>query len=279
MTGNWLEEQFGLCGRVALVTGSSGDLGGAIAHGLGGAGATVALHGTSVARLERRSRRLREAGIPTELFALDLRSQDAAHRLIGDVVDRFGRLDVLVNCAGVNSRKPALDVTPEDYARVIDLNQGAAFYLCQAAGRVMIPQGGGKIINIGSLTNTLGLSGISVYGMAKAGLGQLTRTLAIEWAPHNVQVNCISPGFFRTAMTEEVWQDERRVGWLRDHIPIRRAGSADELAGVAVFLSSHASSYVTGQTVAVDGGVLAGIPGYGASDGDIVRDTTSSEVR
>lgn len=126
----------------------------------------------------------------------------------------------------------------------------------------MPSHGGGKIILIGSLTNILGLGGISVYGMAKAAVGQLTRTLAVEWAAQNVQVNCIAPGFFRTGMTESVWQDPRRSAWLLEHIPARRGGRPEELAGLCVFLASPASDYLTGQTIAVDGGVLAGPPGY-----------------
>jgi NAD(P)-dependent dehydrogenase (short-subunit alcohol dehydrogenase family) len=136
--------------------------------------------------------------------------------------------------------------------------------MCQAAGRVMLSQRSGKVINIGSLTNTLGLGGISIYGMAKAGLGQLTRTLAVEWAPSNIQVNCIIPGFFQTQMTQEVWCDERRVDWLESHIPMRRGGQPDELGGLAVLLSGPSSTYITGQSFAVDGGVLAGSPGYEA---------------
>jgi NAD(P)-dependent dehydrogenase (short-subunit alcohol dehydrogenase family) len=265
MSATWLTEQFGLEGKVALVTGASGDLGFAIAKALGAAGAVVALHGTTPERVEKRKVELEGMGIEVRGFVRDLLDPLSASALVTEVVQHFGQLDILVNCAGINRRKPVLDVTAEDYEAIMELNLRACFQLSQAAGRVMVPRRTGKIINIGSLTNTLGLAGIGIYGMAKAGLGQLTRTLAVEWGPDNVQANCIIPGFFRTGMTEEVWRDPRRVEWLAGHIPMKRGGLADELSGLAVFLSSPASSYVSGQSIAVDGGVLAGAPGYGPS--------------
>jgi NAD(P)-dependent dehydrogenase (short-subunit alcohol dehydrogenase family) len=259
-----LTTYFGLSGRVALVTGGSGDLGFAIARALGAAGATVVLQGTDKERVDARCQDLSELGALAYPLISDLRDPTTPDSIVTHVIDLLGRLDILVNCAGVNRRMPAIEVSDQDYDYVLDLNLRAAFKMCQAAGRVMLAQGSGKIINIGSLTNTLGLGGISVYGMAKAGLGQLTRTLAVEWAPKGIQVNCIIPGFFQTKMTEEVWRDDRRVDWLQTHIPMGRGGQPDELGGLAVLLSAPSSSYVTGQSFAVDGGVLAGSPGYEA---------------
>ena len=256
---SWLEENFRLDGKVALVTGASSGLGRAMAAGLSGAGATLALSGTSQERLAASAEAM--SG-PAEVFRSDLSQGDAPAALIQHVHERFGRLDILVNAAGFNRRKLALTMTDSDYDELMALQSRAAFILAREAGRIMVAQGGGKVILVGSLTNTLALSGVSVYGMAKAAVGQLTRTLAVEWAPHNVQVNCIAPGFFRTAMTEEVWTDPRRKQWLMDHIPAQRGGKPEELAGLCVFLASPASDYVTGQTIAVDGGVLAGPPGY-----------------
>jgi NAD(P)-dependent dehydrogenase (short-subunit alcohol dehydrogenase family) len=264
MSDTSLAAYFCLAGRVALVTGGSGDLGFAIARALGAAGATVVLQGTDEKRVVARCQEVSELGVLAHPLVSDLRDPASPKLIVTRVVEQFGQLDILVNCAGVNRRMPAMNVSDEDYDYVLDLNLRAAFKMCQAAGRVMLSQRSGKVINIGSLTNTLGLGGISIYGMAKAGLGQLTRTLAVEWAPSNIQVNCIIPGFFQTQMTQEVWRDERRVDWLESHIPMRRGGQPDELGGLAVLLSAPSSSYITGQSFAVDGGVLAGSPGYEA---------------
>ncbi len=257
--GEWLRQWFSLEGRVALVTGGSGDLGRALARGLLGVGATVALHGSSPATLEEASRELGAVAERLTLFPADLRQVEAALTLVERVVDRLGRLDVLVNCAGVNCRKPILAVTPEDYEEVMAVNLRAAYFVSQAAARQMIRQGGGKIIHIGSLASVLGLSEVSVYGASKAGLAQLTRAMAVEWAEHNIQVNCLVPGFFYTRLTAApLWHDPRRRAWLLDRIPLKRPGEPDDLIGALLLLAGPASRYITGQTLVIDGGVLAG---------------------
>jgi NAD(P)-dependent dehydrogenase (short-subunit alcohol dehydrogenase family) len=159
----------------------------------------------------------------------------------------------------MNRRKPIESVTPEDFERVIGLNLRSAFFLSQAAQRRMREHGGGKIIHIGSMTSTLGLANLSVYGMSKSALAQVTKTMAVEWARDNIQVNCIAPGFMRTPLTEDYyWKDPHRSRWLLERIPARRGGEPEDLAGIVVWLASPASSYVTGQVIAVDGGFTAG---------------------
>ncbi|MCA1595782.1 MAG: SDR family oxidoreductase [Chloroflexi bacterium] len=169
------------------------------------------------------------------------------------------RLDVLVNCAGMNRRKPIKDATVDDFNTIIAANLRSVYFLSQAAYPMMKKQGGGKIVNIGSLTSTMGLGGVSVYGMTKAAMAQLTRTMAVEWARDNIQVNCLAPGFIVTPLTEAgLFGDDHRRRWILDRIPAGRPGGPDDLVGTALFMASAASDYLTGQLISVDGGFLAG---------------------
>jgi len=250
---------FALDGKVALVTGGSGDIGLAIAKALAGAGARLALNGRSAGRLTQATEEARKMGALVEAFGADVGDVAQARALVQAVQARFGRIDILVNCAGFNIRKPILDYTPEDYDQIMAVHARATFFVSQAAAPVMIAHGGGKIINIGSATIRMGIADISVYGMAKAGMDALTRTMAVEWAEHNIQVNCLAPGFIMTEMTKDgLWANERRSKWLYERIPMKRPGLPDEMAGVALLLASNASSYLTGQTIHVDGGFAAG---------------------
>jgi len=182
------------------------------------------------------------------------------------VIDHFGALDVLVNCAGINHRVPVAELAKADYDRILTVNLRAPFLLSQQASRGMAERGGGRIVNVGSTAGQIAFSGISAYGMSKAGLAQMTRQMALEWAPLNIQVNCVMPGFIRTNLTNAIWEDPRRSRWMLEHIPMRRGGSTAEVASAVLFLACPASSYITGICLAVDGGVLAGMPGYGESD-------------
>ena len=250
---------FSLQDKVALVTGGSGDIGLALARAMAKAGASIALNGTSQAKLEKAGRELESLGARVALLKADISKTSECTRLAQDAWAAFGRIDILVNCAGINRRKPILDVTEDDYNAIMDVHVRGSYFLSQAVAPVMIRQGGGKIIHIGSLNIKIGLSDISVYGMAKAGLDQLTRVQAVEWAQHNIQVNCLSPGFIETDLTRVgLWQNEKRSKWILDRTPMKRPGYADEMAGVMLLLASNASSFLTGQTIYVDGGVLAG---------------------
>lgn len=250
---------FSLQDKVALITGGGGDIGRAIACAFAEAGAHLALNGQTPSKLEAAQRKCRALGVRAEIFVADIGSVEEAKRLAHDVAAAFGTIDILVNCAGVNLRKPILDFTPEEYDAIMDVNLRGAFFLSQAVAPIMIAHGGGKIINIGSATIRAGLADVSVYGIAKAGLDALTRTMAVEWAEHNIQVNCLAPGFIMTDLTKDgLWTNERRSKWLLDRIPMRRPGLPEELVGVALLLASRASSYMTGQTIYVDGGFFAG---------------------
>jgi NAD(P)-dependent dehydrogenase (short-subunit alcohol dehydrogenase family) len=254
---------FSLQDKVALITGGSGDIGRSLARALASAGASIALNGTSAEKLDESARTL-EAQVPdayVQFFCADVSNVDATRQLARGVLDAFGRIDILVNCAGINRRKLILDMNIEDYEAVMGINLRGAFFTSQAVAPAMIEQGGGKIVNIGSLAIRLGLSEISPYAVSKAGLDELTRVMAVEWAQYNIQVNCLAPGFLITNLTRNgLWANESRAKWVLDRTPMRRPGEPDELAGAVLLLASKASSFITGQTIFVDGGVLAGTP-------------------
>ncbi len=256
----WIVDNlFSLAGRTALVTGASGGIGSVLARALAGAGATVALNGTSRPRLEAVRAEIEKANGRALVFPANLDRVTAVKRLIEKAHDRLGRVDILLNCVGVNRRKPVRQVTEEDFDFITSVNVKSVFFLCQTVFPLMKEQGGGKIINIGSVTSTDGLGGVSVYGATKAAVAQMSRTMALEWARYNIQVNCLAPGFIHTALTAEgLWGDPHRKKWLIERIPMRRPGRPEELAGAALWLASEASSYVTGQVINVDGGYLAG---------------------
>lgn len=258
MNNNALLELFSLWGRVALVTGASGGIGGAVAQGLAAAGAEVALSGRSAERLAVLQQQIRADGGDATIFPADLGAAEQVAPLADAVGAHYGQIDILVNCAGTNQRMPIAAVTPPVYDAIMDTNLRSAYFLSRAALPFMRKAGAGKIVNVGSLTSAVGLADVSVYGMSKSALAQLTKTQAIEWAQHNIQANCLCPGFIATDLTAPLWNDPARSRWMLDRIPSKRAGRPADLIGMAVFLASHASDYMTGQTVFVDGGFTAG---------------------
>jgi gluconate 5-dehydrogenase len=254
-----LQRLFSLQGKTALITGASGGIGSALAAAFAEAGATVALNGITLEKLQAAKRRIDTLGGNAVIIQQDVKTVENCRSLVRTAHVQLGCLDILVNCAGVNRRKPISQVTEDDYDTIAQLNLKSVFFLCQAAHEVMRMQGGGKILNIGSVTSTDGLGGVSVYGITKSGVAQLTKTMALEWAKDNIQVNCLAPGFILTQLTETgLWGDPHRKQWLTDRIPAGRPGKPEELAGAALLLASDASSYMTGQILSVDGGYLAG---------------------
>lgn len=250
---------FSLEGKTAVVTGASGGLGRALAVGLAEAGATIGIHGVTANRLEETEHSIKQVGGGGVLLPASLNDISDCQKLIADAHAALGRLDILVNCAGINGRKRIEAVTPEDFDTIVAVNLRSAFFLSQTAHPIMRAQGGGKIINVGSMSSLLGFAELSVYGMTKSALAQVTKTMAVEWAKDNIQVNCIAPGYMRTPLTEEYfWKNRHRRQWLYDRIPARRAGEPQDLVGAVLWLSSAASAYVTGQVIAIDGGFTAG---------------------
>jgi NAD(P)-dependent dehydrogenase (short-subunit alcohol dehydrogenase family) len=254
-----LERLFSLRNKAALVTGAGGGIGRALALALAEAGARLAVHDLDAQRLEPVARAITEGGGWVYPCVADLTRPESGETLIAEAGAALGRLDVLVNCAATNRRAPIEAVTLADYETIMAVNLRSVFFLSQAAHRIMRPQGGGKIIHIASINSLMGLGTVSVYGMTKAALAQVAKTMAVEWASDNVQVNCIAPGFMLTPLTEvPLFQDATKRRWILDRIPMRRPGQPEELIGVALLLASDASSYLTGQMIVVDGGLLAG---------------------
>jgi 2-deoxy-D-gluconate 3-dehydrogenase len=245
---------FDLAGRVALVTGSSRGLGAAMARALAMSGADVVLHASTNAPAAAAAALASECGVRTAGLAADLERRDAADALVPDVLDRMGRLDIVVNNAGIIRRGDAAAYTDADWDAVLEVNLSSAFRLCRAAGAHMLAAGYGKIVNIASVLSFQGGVRVPAYAAAKGGIAQLTKALANEWAAKGVNVNAIAPGYVRTDNTRALSDDPVRYRQILDRIPAGRWGEPDDLGGAIVFLASSASDYVHGHTLVVDGG-------------------------
>lgn len=242
---------FSLRGRTVLVAGASRGIGLAIARAMAAAGAHTILAARSLEALEREAAQLRTAGYQVKAARLDVTEPASIEALAAGLEE----VHILVNVSGTNIRKPFLDYTPEEYDFLLATNLHGLVELTRRIGRRMIEQGtGGKVINIGSLMSVRGLPYLSVYAITKSGLAGLTRVLAAEWAPYNIQVNCIAPGMILTDLNREVWQRPGMREWLRGVQANPRLGKPEDVAAVAVFLAGPASDYITGQVIAVDGG-------------------------
>jgi 2-deoxy-D-gluconate 3-dehydrogenase len=249
-------DSFRLDGKLALVTGSATGLGAAIAIGLAEAGASVACHGNR-RPADETSENLRSRGYGSRSFAADLGKADGADSLYDAVVAQMGMPDIVVNNAGTIYREPAEEHDLQAWMNVIQVNLNSVFRLCQLAGRGMLERRQGKIINIASLLSFQGGIRVPAYAASKGGVAQLTKALANEWAPRNVQVNAIAPGYFRTENTVALREDAARNGQILARIPAARWGEPEDIAGAAVFLASSASGYITGEVLVVDGGWMA----------------------
>jgi len=251
-------QQFRLDGKVSVVTGGSRGLGKAMAEALAGAGSDVVLMGRQQATLEPVAAAIAAAtGRQTLAVQMDVSQKDQIEAAVARVLKEFGRIDVLINNAGINIRAEAIDFKEEDWDQILAVNTKGTFFMSQACAKVMIRQRRGKIINIHSMTCVMGIPTIPAYTASKSALVGLTKQLAVEWAPYNIQVNGIGPGFMRTELTQAV-QNDQRSDWILHRTPAGRWGEPEDLAGAAVFLASPASDYITGQVINVDGGMTAG---------------------
>jgi NAD(P)-dependent dehydrogenase (short-subunit alcohol dehydrogenase family) len=249
---------YSLADRVAVVTGASGGIGRWLAAGLGAAGARVVVTDLDEPQLDEVRTELESAGIETRAIVADLGAPDAPEQIVGGTVDRFETVDVLVNCAAVNRRMPIDEMDDETWDWITRIDLKVPYFLSQAAARVMRENGGGAIVNISSLNFAYGLEHISVYGPAKAGLSQLTRVMALEWADDGIRANAIAPGYMDTPLAAPIWADPERSRWILNRVPQKRPGRPDELVGLCLLLASEAGSFITGQTFIVDGGFMAG---------------------
>jgi 2-deoxy-D-gluconate 3-dehydrogenase len=248
-------DKFSLKEKTALVTGSSRGLGAAIAVAFAQAGADVAVHGSSsVPRATQH--KLDALGAKSIALVGDVADPAVCARLVNETVEHFGKIDILVNNAGIIRRAPAAEYSAEDWKALIDVNLNSVFHLSQHAGRHMIAQSSGKIINIASVLTFQGGILVPAYAAAKGGVGQLTKAFANEWASKGVNVNAIAPGYMDTDNTEALRNNPGRARQILDRIPADRWGQPDDLAGAAVFLASPASDYVHGHILVVDGGWL-----------------------
>lgn len=252
------QPRFSLQGKVSLVTGGGRGLGRGIALALAEAGSDLLIAARSGEQLARTAEAIAcQSDVRVETAPVDLTEEGAPAALAAETLRRFGRLDVLVNNAGMNVRKPFLDMTPEDYDRVMDLNLKALYFTSQEAAREMIARGGGKIINLASLTSVMGIADTSAYGASKGGVLSLTKALAVELAPAGVTVNAVAPGYVRTEMTEAAFQDQDRYAWMLSRIPLGRTAEPRDIAGAVVFLACPAGDYLNGEVIYIDGGWLA----------------------
>ena len=254
-----LTELFDLTGKVALVTGSSRGLGYAIAEGLAQAGATIILNGRNPEPLAEALHTFKDKGYSVYSSVFDVTNSDTINAQISKINDEIGTIDILVNNAGIQHRQPLEKFDEAVWRDVMDVNVNGVFLTSQAVVPGMIAQKSGKIINIGSVMSELSRETISAYVASKGAVKQLTKAMATEWAQHNIQVNAIGPGYFKTILNTPLFTDPEFNAWLERRTPARRWGEPSELVGAAVFLASKASSFVNGQMFYVDGGVLATI--------------------
>jgi NAD(P)-dependent dehydrogenase (short-subunit alcohol dehydrogenase family) len=249
---------FDLTGQVAIVTGTSRGLGQYFARALARAGADLVLTSRKHETLVPFEAEIKALGRRSISLELDVTNQDSIERMVAEAEAAYGQLHILVNNAGMNIRKPALDVTWDDWNRILDTNLRGSFFVAQAVARRMIAKGYGRIVNIGSVTSVAGYAGLAPYGASRGGIRQLTMSLADDWGKHGVTVNCLAPGWFRTKQNTVLYENQEWVDYLSDRIPMKRPGQPHDLDGAVVFLASEASRYVTGQTLLVDGGISTG---------------------
>jgi len=253
------DELFDVADQVVVVSGGSRGIGKAIAAGFAKRGSQVVITGRDEAVLDAAATELSIANGPSVVPSrCDVACRDDIDALVAATQQRFGRIDTLINVAGVNRRKPAIEVSEDDYDFVLDINLKGAFQLSQAVGRLMIERGSGCQINIASLNTDRPLTNVLPYAMSKAGIAHMTRGLALEWGASGVRVNAIAPGFILTDLTEKLWSDETMQAWGKANTPQRRLGRPEDMVGTAIFLASHAAAFLTGQILFVDGGFTAG---------------------
>jgi NAD(P)-dependent dehydrogenase (short-subunit alcohol dehydrogenase family) len=248
---------FDLTGRIAVVIGGTSGIGRAIAHGLAQGGADVVCTSRREEQVESTALEIEGLGRRTVRCISDVSSRETLENLLAETVKAFGKVDILINSAGRTKREPTLEQSEDDWNAILEANLNGTLRSCQVFGRHMIANGYGRIVNIASLSTFVSLFEVAAYSASKAAVASLTKSLAIEWAKHGVNVNAIAPGVFRTALNQKLLDETPRGQEFLMRTPMGRFGKVEELAGAAVFLSSEAASFVTGEVLVVDGGFLA----------------------
>lgn len=250
-------ELFDIKGKLAFVTGSSRGLGKSLALGLAEHGANLIIHGRDAEKLAETKAEIEALGVSCGVVSFDVTDKNAVREGIARLIEEFGTPDILVNNAGVQRRAPFNEFPPEDWDLVIATNLTSVFYVSQQISKAMEVRGSGKIINIGSVQSMLARQTIAPYSASKGGIAMLTRGMAADLARFNIQVNCISPGYFATEMNRNLWEDPEFNAWCVARTPARRWGKFEELVGTLIYLASDASSFVSGQNIFVDGGMTS----------------------
>lgn len=262
-----VDSQFSVRDKVVIVSGGSRGIGKALAGGFAAAGAKVVITGRDEESLRNSAEEIAGGDATVETVVCDVADVSAVRAMVESIHVQFGRIDVLLNVAGVNIRQPASDFSEEQFDFVTDINLKGAFFVAQEVGKRMCEQGSGSVINIDSLNTYAPLKNVLPYAMSKGGVVMMTRGLAVEWGNHGVRVNSIAPGFILTDLTQKLWSDPQMRQWGEGNTPLGRLGEVSDLVGTAVFLASDASAFMTGQVLRVDGGFTAGlnwpIPGDG----------------
>ena len=246
-----------LNGKVAVVIGGTSGIGRAIAHGLADAGADVVPTSRRAEQVEVAATEIEERGRRSLRLPSDVSERDSLQHVLGETVKAFGKVDILVNSAGRTKRAPTLDFSEDDWNDIIETNLTGTLRACQVFGRHMLERGYGRIINIASLSTFVALHEVAAYSASKAAVASLTKSLAVEWSPRGVCVNAIAPGVFRTALNQKLLDESERGREFLLRTPMKRFGKVEELAGAAIFLASDAASFVNGEILTVDGGLLA----------------------
>lgn len=252
------ENPFDLSGKVALITGTSRGLGQYMGRALARAGADLIITSRDAESLAPFQQEIEALGRRAFPVALDVRDHDSIQAAVERGHEHYGQIDILVNNAGCNVRKPSLDITWDDWNLVLETNLRGTFFVAQAVAKKMIGRNYGRIINIGSVTSVFGYAGLGPYCASRGGTRQLTMSLADDWGQHGITVNCLAPGWFKTAQNQVLYENKEWVEYLCDRIPLKRPGQPNDLDGTTVFLASDASAYITGQTILVDGGISTG---------------------
>jgi NAD(P)-dependent dehydrogenase (short-subunit alcohol dehydrogenase family) len=250
-------EKLSLSGRVAVIVGGTTGIGRALALGFADAGATVVASSRKADQVEAVAKEIEERGSRTLRQASDVGDKASLEKLCAATLERFDKVDILVNCAGFTKRGPTLDYPDADWNAILDTNLNGTLRGCQVFGKPMLARGYGRIINIGSLTTFVGFMEVAAYAASKAAVGALTKSLAVEWGPKGVCVNAIAPGVFRTNINAALLDGSERGKELKLRTPMRRFGDVNELVGAGIFLASESASFVNGEILAVDGGFLA----------------------
>jgi len=253
-----LKKLFSLEGKVVLLTGAAGGIGAALSKGMAGIGAIMCNCDVDEKGLKALADEIAEEGGQAKSYFMDVTNRDNILSVVDSIIKDYGKIDVLVNAAGINKREGFMDVNEETYDRIMDINLKGVFFVTQAVVPHMMKKHSGSIINIGSFNATAILGGCSVYGASKSGVVALTRAMAVEWAEWGIRANAVSPGHILTPLTQVTWDHPTRSVYLRDRIAMRRPGNPDELLGIIVLLASDASSYMSGSNYIVDGGCLCG---------------------